>query len=193
MSTPAPEIYDPISEIYAYCDENGLVQPLEEYPFSWPSPPLRSSSPPPDLSACFPSSLPLDDTLTFPEADSFLTNVLQPISLDEIFDTRKLHRYRLEQPILPRRGGPDRLRHYGPKSLPQIPPFPTLKLSKDGGMCIPSTEEAERIIKKDGKLDVNVEDVNYLKERIHEITKPKSKEIILPKVAPNWRVKEAAR
>src|SRR5579859_4441329 len=185
MSTPAPEIYDPISEIYAYCDENGLVQPLEEYPFSWPSPPLRSSSPPPDLSACFPSSLPLDDTLTFPEADSFLRNVLQRISLAEIYDTRKLHRYRLEQPILPRRAGPDDLRHYGPKSLRQIPPFQKLKLSKDDGMGIPSTEETERMIKKDGKLDVNVEDANYLKERIHEITKPKVKEIILRKVAPN--------
>lgn len=190
MSTPAPEIFNPISEIYAYCDENALVQPLEDYPFSWPSPPLRSSSPFPDLSVCFTSLLPLDDTLTFPEADSFLTNVLQPISLGEIYDTRRLHRYRLEQPILPRRAGPDHLRHYGPKSLPQISPFPKLKLSKDDGMSIPSTEEAERIIKKDGKLDVNVKDANYLKEMIHEITKPKVKEIILPKVAPKWRMKE---
>jgi hypothetical protein len=186
MSTPAPEDYDPVIEIYAYCSENSLVYPFEDYPFSYPSPPLRPSSPPPDLSACFPSPPLLEDTPTFPESETFLANITQPDPARDTYEIRGIHRYRLEYPILPRRAGPDYLRPYGPKSLAQITSFSKVKLSKEDGLSIPSTEEVERIIKKDGKLDVSVKDANYLKEMIHEITKPQVKDIILPKVHPRF-------
>jgi hypothetical protein len=180
MSTPP-------SEVYAYCIEQSLTHTLESYPFSWPSPPFAPSpSRSPDLSTCFPPlNNPLDDSPIFPEtSESALTDfLLHTNPILETYDTRKIRRYRIEQPILPHRAGPDHLRRYGPKSLRQIPPFPKNKLSKEDGMDLPSTEEVIRSIKKDGKLVISTEDAEFLKDMIYKINNPKHHEIILNKVS----------
>jgi len=175
----------PLADVYAYCLEHSLTHPLEAYPFSWPSPPNSPpSSPSPVLSGCFPPPLLLDDSPTFPsDTESNLTSFLHLNPLPEIYDIRHIHRYKLEQPLLPgQRTGPNHLRRYGPKSLPQIPPFPLIKLSKSDGMNIPSTDEVDRSIKRDGKLTVPKLEAGFLGDMIYMINHPKVVDIVLQKV-----------
>jgi len=184
---PQPEGYaEGKEELLAYCYDNDITFPFQDYPFTWVevTPPSRSPSPNlAEISAHeFEPNLEESPDCT-EEIQTDLNNILTLREDSDLVNTRKSEPLDLEV-LTPCQTGPDTLRKYGPNSLMKCATLlPKEVLCGEEGMEISKdTNDVVAAIGKDSKLTVTEEEAVFLTEIITRYNHERSVDIIHTKV-----------
>lgn len=173
-------------ELLAYCDENSITFPFQDYPFAWPEGPPLSRSPSPNFAEIgryeFDSTCEETPDCT-EEIQVYLNTSLTLRKNNDLVNTRKSEPLDLEL-LVRRQNGPDELRKYGPNSLKKCATLlPKYVLYGEDGMEISKdTRDMDITLQKDSKLTVTEEEASFLREIISGCNTHRSVEFIHSKV-----------